>query len=646
MFLHKKRSVAAVLWMTLVALLPIHAFAQAKCPLGYTVAFFNGVGNTYGDAVASMHATQAAIRESQNTTYDAYDSEDVAYEVMYNTTAAQAANAFDPVNTTILQDIAEVFVQRAKELDPSGTVGNNFFYIFWEWMDGPPQNYSNRIGNSTASNNFFVNFVNAAVTAAAASLGRLVGSQAPTAADYAQQEAQLTADAAAGRKVLMVAHSQGNLFVTHGYDFVLPLVSAARAKVVHLAPASVTVRGDYELSGNDLIINGLRLVNGIASVVDSNILPPVSSVDPTGHGYSEVYLSADLIDANSGRPDRAIIKDKFSAALQALDAQQCALTVTPSNPVVTAGTPYTLSATLTPPVNDANQLAITYQWKVSGAAGGTFTDPLLGTQVSTVTTTHPNVVYNALSSATEGQTDSITVEMDVSTANNNNATTKKVADNTASPAVITVGGSVVFSPRNPTVSQSASQVFTVSPDGWSPPAGVTYQWTLSGVGSIGTNNAVSTPSGSITYTAPGSAGAATLSVSIVTAEGATIGAGSTSITVSTAVDVSAWVGDFVCPSTGSGVTTMHFYASPYTNPYIDETRMKTVGLVPAQNDNLLTLGTNTNLGAAIFNSYFMQATSATSANVHNGYGYVGTLTLSGGVLTGDTRLSAFTGCAK
>lgn len=640
-----KRAIVAV-WLILIFVLPVSAHAQAtSCPLGYTVAFFNGVGNTYGDAVTSMHATQAAIRESQNTTYDVYDSEDVAYEVMYNTTAAQSANAFNPVNTTILQDIAEVFVQRARELDPSGTVGNNFFYMFWEWMDGPPQNYSNRIGNNAASNNFFVNFVDAAVTAAAGALGRLVGAQAPTEADYAQQQAQLTADAAAGRKLLMVAHSQGNLFVNHAYDFILPSISTARAKVVHLAPASVTLRGDYELSGNDLIINGLRFANGFASIVDSNILPPVSSADGTGHGYSEIYLSADLIDAQSGRPDRAIAKDKFAAALLALDAQQCALTLTPQNPVVTAGTPYTLIATLTPPVNDANLLAITYQWKVSGAAGGTFTDPVLGTQVATVTTAHPNVVYNAPSTATEGQTDAVTVEVDVSTANNNNATTKKLADNSASPGEVTIGGSVTLSPRTPSVSPNAAQVFTASTD-WSLPAGVSYRWTLSGVGSIGASNPVTTPTGTVTYTAPASAGAATLSVSIVTATGSVIGAGSTGITVSAQVNVGAWVGDYTCPSAGAGVTTIHMYASPYTNPYMSADSMRSSGLVPGPTDNLLTFGTNSNLGPAIFLAYLMQATSDTSASVHNGFGYVGTLTLSGGTLTGDARLQSFTGCAK
>jgi hypothetical protein len=634
-----------VICMAMISLLPMRAPAAATCPLGYTVAFFNGVGNTYGNAVTSMHATQAVIRESQNTTSDVYDSEDVAYEVMYNSTAAQGANVADPIDTTILQDVAEVFVQRAKDIDPSGTVGNNYFYMFWEWLDGPPQNYSNRV-SSALPRNFFANFVNAAVVTAAAALGNLAGALAPTDSDYAQQNAQLTADAAAGRKLLMVAHSQGNLFVNHAFDFILPAVSSARIRVVHLAPASTTVHGDYELSGNDFVINGLRLAGGAASVVDSNILPPMTTDDISGHGYSEIYLSEFLVDAKSQRTDRALVKDKFSAALVALDAHQCSLAITPSNPVVSAGSPYTLIATLTPGLNDANLLAVTYQWKISGVAGGTFTDPLLGTQVSKVTTTHPNVVYNAPSTATEGQTDSVTVEIDVSTANNNNATTKKLADNTASPAVVTIGGSVTLSPSGPTLSPSATQTFTASVQG-TLPAGVTYQWTLGGDGSIGAGTTVSTPTGSITYTAPSSAGTATLSVSIVTATGSVIAAGTTSITVSAQVDVAAWVGDYTCPGQGAGVTTMHVYASPYTNPYMDAATIQEVGLTPSSTDNLLIFGTNSNLGPAIFDGYDMQATSNTSANVHNSFGFVGTLTLSGGTLSSTAaHLQDFVGCSK
>ncbi len=429
--------------LTLLAatlLMPPRLSAQsATCPLGYTVAFFNGVDNTYPQTLASMHATQAAIREAENTTSDVIAAEDVKYEAMYNTTSSATQGSLNILNGTIAQDVAEVFVQRAKELDPSGTVGNNFFYMFWEWLDGPPQNYSNTFSNNAATNNFYVNFQNAAVTTVVGALSKLIGGQAPTAEDYAKQEAQLTAAANAGRRLLLVAHSQGNLFVNHAYDFILPAVGAARVKVVHVAPASVTVRGDWVLSGNDLVINALRLVGGFGSIVDPNINPPIDNIDNKGHGYNEIYLSGSLVDSLTGRTDRAILESKFMAALNALGQQQCTLAISQHSSTIHPGDPVPLAATLNPPLNGAHLEAVTYKWTISGNAGGTFRNPLLGTDVPTLITTTPTITYNASADAAIGQLDSVTVEMDVSTANDNNATSKDLADTNSSPAIIKIG---------------------------------------------------------------------------------------------------------------------------------------------------------------------------------------------------------------
>ena len=438
-----RKPVPLVLTILAVALLmPLPLAAQsATCPLGYTVVFFNGVGNSYPTALASMHTTQAAIQESQHTSFDVYDAEDVEYKLAYNTTAAQGVTRTDLVNTTILQDIAEVFVQRARELDPdpSGTLGNNFFYMFWEWNNGVPQNYSNALVNNSLTNNMFTRFVNAAVTAAVGQLAALYGIQAPTAADYADQEATLTAAASRGRKLLLVAHSQGNLFVNHAHDFILPVVGAARLRIVHVAPASVIVWGDYELSANDVIINGLRLVNGFASIVDPNINPPYTGDDPTGHGYNEIYLSATLVDSLTGQPDRPLLESKFTAALTALDQQQCTLAISPQSSTIHPGDPVPLAATLSPPLNDAQLEAINYKWTISGNAGGTFRNTLLGVDVTTLVTTTPTITYNSSPDAALDQTDSVTVEMDVSTVNDNNATSKDLADTSNSPAIIKFG---------------------------------------------------------------------------------------------------------------------------------------------------------------------------------------------------------------
>ena len=59
--------------------------------------------------------------------------------------------------------------------------------------------------------------------------------------------------------------------------------------VVHVAPASPTLRGDHLLTDIDLVINGLRLT-GLNSVPDVNINIPMSKIDPTGHGFEPTYL--------------------------------------------------------------------------------------------------------------------------------------------------------------------------------------------------------------------------------------------------------------------------------------------------------------------------------------------------------------------
>lgn len=59
-------------------------------------------------------------------------------------------------------------------------------------------------------------------------------------------------------------------------------------QVVHIAPASPTLRGSYALADVDFIIRSLRqLVSGLPSV---NIELPLSPNDRTGHAFEGTYL--------------------------------------------------------------------------------------------------------------------------------------------------------------------------------------------------------------------------------------------------------------------------------------------------------------------------------------------------------------------
>jgi hypothetical protein len=552
----------AALVLLSAAFVPSWSAADALCPYGYTVGFFNGVDNTFVQARASMETTRQMIRETQSSMNDVYDSEDVDYQLFYNTTGSM-------VNSNFLQDIAEVFIQRAKELDPSGGVGNNYMYLFWEWLDGPPQNYSS-VPQNPLYTNFFAKFVNAAVSAGVAAMADLITSP-PTASDYALQESQLTTAANAGRKLLLVAHSQGNLFVNHAYTFIQPVVSSPRVKVVHVAPASPTLSGDWELSQRDIVINGLREVTGAAGLPANNLDLAFTTIDNTGHGYLEIYTNSALIDSITGRDARSLLKDELLAALVAMDQQQCQLSITPPSSTVAPGGTVTLNALLTPPMSAESLASVTYKWTIGGAAGGTFINPVTGAAVTSTFTATPTVTYYAAANAPDGAVDSVNVDEEVSTANNNNETTKSLTPVTTTPALITVNSryAATLSPLNPISVAGAATTFTVAVTG-ALPQGVIYQWAVAGsAGGTLTNptngsagSGFQNTSTSAVYTASGSATSPQQDTVTVTVFAPNTATPPVLVALTNASSIvsfnNPWVGSWV----GNTVSTCGYYSGP------------------------------------------------------------------------------------
>ena len=116
-----------------------------------------------------------------------------------------------------------------------------------------------------------------------------------TVVDYADHRNQLLKMVAGNSRVVLVAHSQGNLFANHVFEgLAKPLQT--KVTVLHVAPASARLHGDYLLSDLDLIIAPLAAVDTrLPSVVLSWRESRVSQVsDSTGHGFSEIYLNSDL----------------------------------------------------------------------------------------------------------------------------------------------------------------------------------------------------------------------------------------------------------------------------------------------------------------------------------------------------------------
>ncbi|ULH15512.1 hypothetical protein MF271_16605 [Deinococcus sp. KNUC1210] len=115
-----------------------------------------------------------------------------------------------------------------------------------------------------------------------------------------------------GRRVLLVPHSQGNLYANAVYaELQRRGVSLSNLRVVGAAVPNLTLVGgnSYVTSGSDNVINGLRLLFPVAPWNDTS-LPLWQTRDPLlGHDFNTVY-------ANLEEPISGVLRAKLQAALR------------------------------------------------------------------------------------------------------------------------------------------------------------------------------------------------------------------------------------------------------------------------------------------------------------------------------------------
>lgn len=250
------------------------------------IGFFNGVANT-------DEAAQDSLKRLQVEFGPQYEESTLKYAQFYNQTACGKGTLG---KLSCLEDVAEVFEQRSREL---GGVFANRWESFWDILAGRQQQDTSFTGRLTGllgdGSKALLMWVDGA---ASAMLNQLASGflnlltlfiDSPTYENQADHLARLTRYADEGSGLLLVAHSQGNLFVNSAVDALKAVKPAAQVQVVHVAPASPTLRGDHVLTDIDLVINGLRLT-GVNSVPNVNINLPASKIDPTGHSFQPTYL--------------------------------------------------------------------------------------------------------------------------------------------------------------------------------------------------------------------------------------------------------------------------------------------------------------------------------------------------------------------
>src|SRR5262249_46424409 len=183
-----------------------------------------------------------------------------------------------------LEDIVETIDQRAAE---QNMVLDARYILLWEIVNGDtgPSSFLGKVSAVLpAFSSFIQSLTDAVMSRGVAALFDLIATP-PTLSDYATHQQQLQIDVATGKDILLVAHSQGNLFMNVAYDCgATTLTAAPFLRAVHIAPASATLRGDYTLADNDHVINLLRTTLNLQGGGDAGISVPISilgSVQPS-----------------------------------------------------------------------------------------------------------------------------------------------------------------------------------------------------------------------------------------------------------------------------------------------------------------------------------------------------------------------------
>ncbi|MHB1656777.1 MAG: hypothetical protein ACYCSZ_10475 [Burkholderiales bacterium] len=115
-----------------------------------------------------------------------YNSAPITGKVLYNHTGCGRAGS------SCLEDIAEVFEQRAQELDSTGTLAGHLEY-FWESL-GAAANFTSTIQNLfQGAEAIFADLQARVIAQIATGIASTVSNDPLTAADYAAQNAQLDA---------------------------------------------------------------------------------------------------------------------------------------------------------------------------------------------------------------------------------------------------------------------------------------------------------------------------------------------------------------------------------------------------------------------------------------------------------------------
>jgi hypothetical protein len=239
---------------------------------GYVIVYINGlstdpIGAQDGlDALSAIYAAQ-------------YNNQPVSYTLFYTPTDG------------LTQDVINAFAQRVQST-PGLT---DRWELIWDTLDGGGAISDLAVAENPSLSSLVSDLKTTFLNDVSSNVKNLsANKEFQPAVD--QFTTTLTTYYTQQKKTLVVAHSQGNVYLNAAYDAVKPQLKTDSLRTVEVATPTATVRdpqGRYVTSTTDLVIQSVTLALGNVEPAntDGPILAALSSDTGYGHKFVDIYMN-------------------------------------------------------------------------------------------------------------------------------------------------------------------------------------------------------------------------------------------------------------------------------------------------------------------------------------------------------------------
>jgi hypothetical protein len=287
------KRLAALMVSVLLPLSPLSSAAQTAGG-GYVIGYINGLST---DPIGAQDGVDAlsAIYGAQ------YNNQPVSYTLFYTPTDG------------LMQDVINAFAQRVAS-SPGLT---DRWELIWDTLDGGG-GISDLVIAENPSLSGFVSDLKTTFLNDVSSNVKNVNANKEFQPAVDQFASAFTTYYTQQKKTLVVAHSQGNVYLNAAYDAVKPQQKTDSLRTVAVATPTSTVRdsqGRYVTSTTDLVIQAVALTLGNVEPANTEgpILAALSSDTGYGHKFVDIYM-------NPNYKLRPAVKALADSNLQALQS--------------------------------------------------------------------------------------------------------------------------------------------------------------------------------------------------------------------------------------------------------------------------------------------------------------------------------------